>query len=327
MEHLVLTRFGQPADAVALRDDAEPSPGPGEVCVRMEAAVVNPSDFLLIRGIYFVRPDLPVPVGGEGVGTVVETGERVDPGLRGSRVIVLPTWSYGTWSEKVVTAQENVLPVPEADPLQLAMLPINPPTAQLLLTRFVDLKPGDWVGQAGANSAVGRYLVALARLRGLKTLNVVRRDRAAEEVRGAGGDVVLVSGPDLAGRIARELDGERLSLVVDPLGGGAASELVGALAFGGTVVSYGSLTGAPTQVSIVDLLLNEVRHIGFWLGNWYRTAPRREIAETLSYLAGLLADGELHMPVEATYALADYRQAFAHAETPQRGGKVLFTFG
>ena len=85
--------------------------------------------------------------------------------------------------------------MPEADPLQLAMLSINPATAHVMLSRFVDLKPGDWVAQPGANSAVGLLVIALAHLRGLKTLNVVRRDEAADEVRAAGGDHVLVSGP------------------------------------------------------------------------------------------------------------------------------------
>jgi NADPH:quinone reductase-like Zn-dependent oxidoreductase len=209
--------------------------------------VVNASDFLLIRGLYFVRPDLPAPVGGEGVGIVIDAGEQVDRALIGKRVIVLPTWAYGTWSQQVVASQHNVLEVPDANPLQLAMLPINPPTAHLLLNRFVDLKAGDWVGQTGGNSAVGRYLVALAKLRGLKTLNLVRRDEAAEEVRDAGGDVVLIDWPHLAADIGRGLDGQRLSLVVDPLGGGAAAQLIGALHFGGTAVSYGSLTGTPRR--------------------------------------------------------------------------------
>jgi NADPH:quinone reductase-like Zn-dependent oxidoreductase len=326
MKHLVLTRFGNPTESVQLRDDAAPSAGPNDVVVRMEAAVVNASDFLLIRGLYFVRPDLPAPVGGEGVGIVIDAGEQVDRSLSGKRVIVLPTWAYGTWSQQVVAPQDNVLEVPDADPLQLAMLPINPPTAHLLLNHFVDLEPGDWVGQTGANSAVGRYLVALAKLRGLKTLNLVRRDEAAEAVRDAGGDVVLIDGPNLAADIARQLDGQQLSLAIDPLGGGAAAQLIGALHFGGTAVTYGSLTGAPSEVSIVDLLLHEVRHTGFWLGNWYQTAPRREIVDTLSYLGRLVADGELHVPVEATYHLEDYRQAFEHAQAPKRGGKVLFTF-
>jgi NADPH:quinone reductase-like Zn-dependent oxidoreductase len=239
---------------------------------------------------------------------------------------VLPTWAEGTWSEKVVVSQDSVLEVPDADPLQLAMLAINPPTAHQMLTHFVDLQPGDWVGQTAANSAVGRHVVALGKLWGLNTLNVVRRDQAAEDVRNAGGEVVLTSGLNLAADIARALDGQQLRLVIDPVGGAAAAQLVGALSFGGTAVSYGSLTGVPTDMSRSDLLLREVRHTGYWVGNWYRTAPRSEIVDTLSYLGRLVTDGDLKAPVEATYHLEDYREAFEHALASKRGGKVLFTF-
>jgi NADPH:quinone reductase-like Zn-dependent oxidoreductase len=149
----------------------------------------------------------------------VDAGAQADRGLLGKRVIVLPTHTYGTWPEKVVVPHDKVVEVaPEADPLQLAMLPINPATAHVMLNRFVDLAPGDWVGQPGANSAVGHLVIALANLRGLNTLNVVLRDEAADEVRAAGGEHVLVSGPDLAADIVRELDGEQLSLVLDGLG-------------------------------------------------------------------------------------------------------------
>ncbi len=186
MKHLVLTQFGAPSESVTLRDDRDPAPGPRDVLVRMEAAAVNPSDLLLLRGRYFARPEPPAPVGGEGVGIVVDAGPQADQALLGKRVIVLPTYTYGTWAEKVVVPHDKVVEVAaEADPLQLAMLPINPATAHVMLNRFVDLKPGDWVGQLGANSAVGRYLIALTKLRGLKMLNVVRRDEAADEVRAA----------------------------------------------------------------------------------------------------------------------------------------------
>jgi NADPH:quinone reductase-like Zn-dependent oxidoreductase len=327
MKHLVLTQFGAPAEAVALHNDRDQAPGPDDVLVRMEAAPVNPSDLLLLRGRYFARPDPPAPVGGEGVGIVVDAGSQVDPALLGKRVIVLPTYAYGTWAEKVVVPQDKIVEVaPDADPLQLAMLPINPATAHVMLNRFVDLKPGDWVGQPGANSAVGRLVVTLAHLRGLKTLNVVRRDRAADEVRAAGGEHVLVSGPDLADDIARELDGEELSLVLDGLGGDTATALVGALRFGGTIVTYGSLGGGPSQVPNADLLTREVRHTGFWLLTWLSVAPRAEIVDAYRYLASLVADGSLSVPVEATYRLDDYRQALEHADAAERGGKVLFAF-
>jgi NADPH:quinone reductase-like Zn-dependent oxidoreductase len=64
---------------------------PGDVLVRIEAAAVNPSDLLLLRGKYLARPEPRAPVGGEGVGIVVDAGAQADQGLLGKRVIVLPT--------------------------------------------------------------------------------------------------------------------------------------------------------------------------------------------------------------------------------------------
>ncbi len=326
MKHLVLTEYGDPAESVHLADSPEPTPGPAEVLIRLEAAAINPSDLLLMQGRYLARPQLPATVGAEGVGIVEQVGTHVDRGIVGKRVIVIPTYKYGTWSQKLVAAESDVVTVPDADPLQLGMLSINPVTAHLLLDGIVKTGIGDWVGQTAANSAVGRLVVALARRRGLKTLNIVRRDDVADELRRAGGDVVLVSGPHLESDIARELGSHKLSLVIDPLGGPSASGLLSALKFRGTAVFYGSLLGPPPGASPADLFAREVRYTGFWLGNWYFGAPRDEIAATLGYLARLVADGELSVPVEATYSLDDYRKAFDHANAPERGGKVLFTF-
>ncbi len=114
--------------------------------------------------------------------------------------------------------------------------------------------------------------------------------------------------------------------MLDPLGGDAAAELVGALKFGGTIVTYGSMTGEQTQVSNADLLAREIRHTGFWALSWLSTAPRSEIADTYRYLGSLVADGTLSVPVEATYRLDDYRRALEHAGAPKRGGKILFAF-
>src|SRR5712672_2618825 len=105
----------------------------------------------------------------------------------------------------------------EADPLQLSMIGINPATAYLLLNRYVRLMPGDWIGQTAANAAMGQYIIALAKLAGIKTLNVVRREEAAEQVRQWGGDRVLLQGDNLHDNlhkgIEEALDGKKLSLV------------------------------------------------------------------------------------------------------------------
>ena len=216
MRQLQLIAHGEPSDVIELNTVAEPALGQEDVLISMEAAPLNPSDFLFVRGMYGVRPAFPSSVGAEGVGRVAQIGSKVDPALQGKRVLILPTYEQGTWADQVVVPVRNIVPMSDgADPLQLSMIGINPATAYLLLNRYVSLMPGDWIGQTAANSAMGQYVIALAKLAGVKTLNVVRRKEAAEQVRQLGGDRVVHQGDSLHKDIEEALDGKKLSLVLD----------------------------------------------------------------------------------------------------------------
>lgn len=150
----------------------------------------------------------------------------VDGTLLGRRVIVLANQEQGTWAEKAVVPARKVVAIgEEGSAAQLAQLSINPVTAHTLLTRFGSLKPADWVGQTIGSGAAGQYVIRLARRAGYRTLSIVRSERAAEQVRAAGGDRVVVQGERLGTRIAEALDGRQLDLVLDGEGG----ETVGAL--------------------------------------------------------------------------------------------------
>jgi NADPH:quinone reductase-like Zn-dependent oxidoreductase len=327
MKTLQLPAFGKPTTAPALVDADPPSPGAGQVLVALEAAPINPSDLLLITGRYGVRPPLPVPLGAEGVGRIVAVGSAVDTARIGERVLIVPTLEHGTWQDQTVVDEGHVVPVdPGADARQLSMLGINPLTADLLLRLFTDLAPGAWVGQTGANSAVGRYVIALAKQAGARTLNVVRRPEVAADLLDLGADAVVVSGPGLAEQLAAALGGDQISLVLDAVGGDVVTELAHSLVFGGTVVSYGGMSGAPAVISPADLIFRDVRLRGFWLKHWLDTTPSADIAERYGRLARLVGEGALQAPVEASYPLEDYRDALAHAARSGRRGKVLFTW-
>src|SRR5437867_8440960 len=137
MRQLQLVAFGEPSNVVELNTVSEPVLGQEDVLVSMEAAPINPSDFLLVRGIYGVRPALPFSVGAEGVGRVTRAGSKVDVALRGKRVLILPTLEQGTWADQVVVPARNIVPMSdEADALQLSMIGINLATAYLLLNRY-----------------------------------------------------------------------------------------------------------------------------------------------------------------------------------------------
>jgi len=328
MRQLQLLAHGEPSDVIELSTVAEPALGEEEVLISMEAAPLNPSDFLFVRGMYGIRPAFPSPVGAEGVGRITQTGSKVDRALQGKRVLILPTYEQGTWADQVVVPVRNIVPMSdEPDPLQLSMIGINPATAYLLLNRYVSLMPGDWIGQTAANSAMGQYVIKLAKLAGVKTLNVVRRKEAAEQVRRFGGDRVVHQGGDLQKDIERALDGKKLSLVLDTVGGTPVGELAKTLKTGGPVVVYALQSGEFPALSPKDLIYRGLGLHGFWLINWIRNAPRAEIQEIYQKLGALVADGSLSAAVEQVYPLEQFKQAFEHSLRSSRDGKILFKFG
>jgi D-arabinose 1-dehydrogenase-like Zn-dependent alcohol dehydrogenase len=149
-------------------------PAQNEVLIGVEFSPINPNDLMVAQGIYAFRPPLPAVIGNEGVGRVLAVGPGVESVRLGDRVLAPP--SSFTWRERIVISAGGLSALPaDADPQQLAMLAINPPTAALLLSEYVDLQPGEWVVQNAANSGVGRWVIAFAKTRGLKTVNIVRR--------------------------------------------------------------------------------------------------------------------------------------------------------
>jgi NADPH:quinone reductase-like Zn-dependent oxidoreductase len=328
MRQLQIVTHGEPSNVIKLNTVSEPVLGLEEVLVSMEAAPLNPTDFLLVRGMYGIRPTFPFSVGSEGVGRVAKIGSKVDVALQGKRVLILPTYEQGTWADQVVVPLRNIVPMSdEADPLQLSMIGINPATAYLLLNRYVSLMPGDWIGQTAANSAMGQYIIRLAKLAGVKTLNVVRRDEAAEQVRQFGGDRVVLQGDNLHKDIEEALGGKKLSLVLDTVGGTPVGELAKSLKSGGSVVIYAMQSGQFPAISPKDFVYRDLSIHGFWLINWIRNAPRTEIQEIYQKLGDLVAEGSLSAAVDHVYPLEQFKEAFAQSLKSNRSGKILFRFG
>ena len=325
MKSLQLSRFGTPTDVVKLAEIDPGDPGPGQLAVSIEAAPINPSDLSLIRGVYGVRPELPAALGAEGVGRVTAVGDGVDESRVGTRVLVIPTLEQATWREQAVLDERNAVPVDsDGDPLQLAMLGVNPITAYCLLHGYVKLTPGAWVAQTGASSATAGYVLALARHAGLRTLNVVRRAASVEPLLTAGADVVLVEGADLNERAADAIGDAPLELIIDAVAGESVAQLAPGLQIDGKIISYTARARQPLTIPIVDLIFRGVSVHGYWVNRWLQRTPRDTVTQTYHELATLVADGTLVAPVEATYALADFDQGLAHALRSDRHGKVLF---
>src|SRR5260370_2089870 len=133
MQAAVFDRFGEPADVLALRDVPAVEPGRGELRVRMRASPVNPSDLLVVRGVYGRLPSLPATPGFEGVGTIDAVGPGWLAWLRGlkpGRRVAVLNGTGGNWAELVVIPARMAVPVPDDLPDdQVASFFVNPATA------------------------------------------------------------------------------------------------------------------------------------------------------------------------------------------------------
>jgi len=311
-----------PQDVIRAEEFELPPLAEGQALVEVLAAPINPSDVLTLTGQYGLLPPLPAVGGNEGVGRIVELG----PGTKGlpvGQTVLLPV-GIGTWATHLAVDLRRLVPLPnQADPRQLAMMTVNPPTALLMLREFVDLQPGDWVIQNAANSGVGAYLVQLAQLRGLRTVNLVRRESAIAATKEIGAEHVLVDGEKLAQRVAEITGGAPIRLGVDCVGGQATDRMATTLAERGTLVNYGAMSGEACQVSPASFVFKDLSLRGFWLSRWYKEASVEARTAVFTEIAGLIARGQLHARIAETYSLDQIQEAVAAAAAGARDGKIL----
>ncbi len=323
MKALQQTAYGPPAKAVQLVEVAAPEPGPSDLVVEVEAAPVHLADLKLINGDpgfrWYALPRWP---GHEGIGRVIKQGAAVTQFQAGDRVF-LPVGA-GTFREQVAAPAAQCVPAPEGDASQLCLMTLNARTALILLEDF-GLQPGDWLIQNGANSSCGRFLIVLAREKGVHTVNVVRRVALLDELASLGGDVVLVDpgNPDeLASQVTDASNGAEISVGIDCVAGSATVAIARCLAPNGTVVNYGFMTGENCQMAFQDMFLKKIKLIGMNMA--VERTPEQLRAE-YARLASMIASGELHARIAAEYTLDQAQAAFAHeAETgEQRDGKII----
>lgn len=322
MKALQFSRFGPPPEELVLADRSAPDCPEGSVRLRMLASPINPADLNLIEGTYGVKPELPAIGGIEGCGEVLES--KADGFAPGDRCILLA--GTGLWAEQVVAVPDALFKLPDGiDPVQAAMLKVNPATAWRMLTGFVAPEEGAWVVQNSANSGVGRAVIQLAPLLGLRTINLVRRESQFDELKRLGADQMLLDDGD-AVDAAKELCGDaRPALALNAVGGDSALRLMNILGPGGCHVTYGAMARKPLKVPNGLLIFKDLRLCGFWLTRWMKDAPAGELAETYGRLAAEMAAGKLSLPVDSTHALSEFKQALARNDESGREGKVIFT--
>lgn len=314
MKKVTYETFGNPAEVLKVVEVPSEKLGAGQVRVEVLRAPINPSDLIQVSGNYGVKPNLPAVPGNEGLGRIVE-------GKGEGQLVLLPA-GQGTWVSEIVCDPKHLIPLPDGDLDQLSMLMVNPATAHLLLSDFVELKRGDWIIQSAANSAVGGYLVQLAKERGINVVCVVRRESAIQGLKDLGAENVLVDGPDLAHDV-KAATGTKMKLAVDAVAGDTFGRLAACLETGGTLVSYGGMSNEPCTIDASAMIFRDIHICGFWLVNWFERSDSATRNAVYGALTKAVASGTLYAPIDRHFALEEIAKAAKYSWAGERNGKVM----
>jgi NADPH2:quinone reductase len=329
MKAVVFDRFGEPGEVLRVKDVPLPEPGPGEVRVRMIASPVNPSDLLVVRGIYGVLPTPPATPGFEGVGVVDKAG----PGLlgklvKGKRVSVINS-AGGNWAEYAVIPAKQARPVASdiADE-QVASFFINPATVLAMVRHVLGVPRGEWLLHSAAGSSLGKMIIRYARSQGIKTINVVRRPEAMDELKTLGGDVVISSsaGP-IEEQVRAATGGTGVRYALDPVGGETGTGVFLSLDADAHMLVYGTLSGEPMTVDGRRMIAGKRVVEGFWLGHWMRQRSIPAALLLFREVAAQIRAGVLATEVGARFPVDRIQDAVREAQAVGKPGKILLTIG
>lgn len=317
------SQHGKPQEVARIEEQQLPPVGPTQVLLSIQLSPINPSDINTLEGTYATLPPLPAVGGRESVAVVKEVGSAVK-GLKVGQ-LVQPPPSQGAWRQAVVAEEADVFPFPEGLSVeQAAMLSVNPATAWLMLSEFVKLNPGDFIIQNAANSGVGRAVIEIAKARGLKSINLVRRVELVEELKALGADHVVFDSDNLRHELKEITGGAPIKLALNTVGGDSSFRMSFALAQEGVMVTYGGMSKQPIRIGTGLFIFKDIQLRGFWVSRWYKKASREKVLALWNELAVLARKGAFQTPIEKRYPLAEFKAALEHAQQSSRGGKIVF---
>lgn len=320
MRAIVVTEHGGP-EVLDLRDRPDPSPGPGELLVDVEAIGVNYRDVYEREGKGTHVSETPHPAGVEGAGTVSAVGEDVTRFRAGDRVV----WSNapGSYAERVLVSDDAAVGLPDGISSELAAAAIlQGTTAHYLATSTYPIQEGDWVIVHAAAGGVGLLLTQIAKRRGGRVIATTSTDEKAALARGAGADETI-GYEGFAERVRELTGGEGVHAVYDGIGEATLDESLEALRPRGYMVLYGAASGPPLPVEIAVLNAKSLFLTRPTLAHYGQTGD--ELRQRAGELLEWVAAGELDVRIGARYALEDAARAQSDLESRGTTGKLILT--
>ncbi|MEU9559152.1 NADPH:quinone oxidoreductase family protein [Streptomyces fumanus] len=275
---------GEPGEVMRLADMAPPTPGEGQVLLRVRAAAVNFPDALLCRGQYQVRPPLPFT---PGVEVCAETED-------GRRVIATPVLPHGGFAEYTLAHTAALLPAPEAlDDARAAALHIGYQTGWFGLHRRARLEAGETLLVHAAAGGVGSAAVQLGKAAGATVIGVVGGPEKAAVARELGCDLVIDrKSEDVIATVKEATGGRGADVIYDPVGGTAYTQSTKVVAFEGRIVVVGFASGTIPSAALNHALVKNYAVLGLHWG-LYNTKNPELVQHCHEQLTELAARGAI----------------------------------
>jgi len=301
-----ISELGEPAAVMRLVDLAEPSPGPGQLVVRVRAASANFSDVLMCRGEYQVKPEPPFVPGVELCGDVVAVGAGVSGLAVGDRVIGAGALPAGGFAELALMDAATTFPAPPAlDDAAASSLLIGYQTGWFGLHRRAALRAGETLLVHAAAGGVGSAAVQLGKAAGATVIGVVGGPDKAEVARAMGADVVVDRREqDFVEIVKTETGGRGADVIYDPVGGETYRRSTKCIAFEGRIVVVGFAGGTIQSTALNHALVKNYSILGLHWG-LYTTLDPGAVGECHRRLTELAAEGAIAPLVSERLTLAE----------------------
>jgi len=325
MRAVLCKQWGEP-EALVVEEVAEPTPGPGEVRVRVHACGINFGDILMVAGKYQEKPPFPFTPGFEAAGVIEACGDGVTECAPGDRVIAFPL--YGGYAEAVVARAESIVRIPDSMTfVTAAAFPVAYGTSHVALERRAALQPGETLLVLGAAGGVGLTAVEIGKAMGARVIAAAGgRDKLAVTKEYGAEEVIDYATEDLRERVKALTDGRGADVIYDPVGGDLFDAALRCLAWEGRILVIGFAAGRIPEIPANRLLLKSASAVGLYWGAYRKNDPK-VIADSFVTLLRWFEEGKLKPHVSHTFDMGEVGPAMRMLLDRRSTGKVVLTMG
>ncbi len=323
MKAVLCKEFGGP-DTLVVEDVASPTPGEGEVLLRVHACGVNFGDTLIIQGTYQVKPELPFSPGMECAGEIAAVGPGVDGHKVGDRVLAMT--GHGGFAQEVVVAARLLLPIPDAMSFEhAAAFPVAYGTSHVGLDYRAQLKEGETLLVLGAAGGVGLTAVEIGKAMGATVIAAASSPEKLAVCKQYGADHLIdYSQEDIRERVKEITGGKGADVIYDPVGGDAFDAAMRSIAWEGRLVVIGFASGRIPEAKANIVLVKNISVVGFFWGSYNQKRPDI-VMQSMQTLLQWYTAGKIKPHVSHTLPMEQAGDALQMMIERKSTGKVVLT--